>query len=169
MRRLVLGALLLVVWLMLWDGITPGSVIGGMAVVTALLLVLNPSERGGATPTFNPLAAFRLLVWFSGQFVLSNFQVARAVLAPGRFVDPRVVRVQLHHADPTLMAIVSNLSALAPGMQPVDGSDQGEFLDVHVLVAMSDEEVAGVVHRLESFVAAVLGRELNAAPGDGTA
>jgi len=170
MRRIAFGAALVVVWLLLWDDITWGQLVAGILVAVGLLVVL-PSPPGSLEPrlTVRPLPALRLLVWFSGQFVLSNFYVARAVLLPERYVHTGVVQVDLRTTSPTLTALVSNLTALTPGMQPVDGTPDGSALYVHVLSLGTEEGVRKVVHHLEKLVLAAFDRDFQPSAAGGSA
>jgi multicomponent Na+:H+ antiporter subunit E len=156
MRRLALGAVLVVVWVLLWDGITWGQVLAGVVVAAGLMLALPaPAPRpGGGGLTFRPLPALRLLAWFAWQFVLSNLSVARAVLFPRRWVRTGVLHVELRATSPTLAALVSNLTALTPGMQPVDGRPDGSAIDIHVLSLLDEDASREVVQRLEDLVLA---------------
>jgi multicomponent Na+:H+ antiporter subunit E len=104
--------------------------------------------------TFRPIPFLHLFVWFVRQFLLSNLLVARAVLFPGRWVHREVVHVELRSTSPTLAALVSNITALTPGMQPVDGRPDGSAIDVHVLSLVSEESVRDIVQRLEELVLA---------------
>jgi multisubunit Na+/H+ antiporter MnhE subunit len=156
MRRLVFGAVLVGVWVFLWEGFTWGQLVAGIAVAAALLVVLPgpPASPGTGRLTFRPLAALHLFGWFVWQFTISNLSVARAVLVPGRWVRTGVVHVELRSTSPTLAALVANITALTPGMQPVDGRPDGSAIDVHVLSLVSDDAVRRVVQRLEELVLA---------------
>lgn len=164
MRRLLFGLVLVGVWVLLWDGFTWGQVVAGVVVAAGLMLIL---PRPTPTPssdrmTFRPLPALRLLTWFIWQFLLSNFSVARAVLFPRRWVNTGVVHVELRSTSPTLAALVSNITALTPGMQPVDGRPDGSALDIHVLSLRSDDTVRRVVQRLEALVLAAFDPSVSA-------
>ena len=155
MRRLAGGAVLVVVWVLLWDDLTWGQVLAGIVVAAGLLLVLpapsRPDDRG---LTLRPIPALRLLVWFVWQLLVSIFSVARAVLFPGRWVNTGVVHVELRSCSPTLAALVSNITALTPGMQPVDGRPDGSAIDVHVLSLTDEASVQALVQHLEDLVLA---------------
>jgi multicomponent Na+:H+ antiporter subunit E len=158
MRRLALWALLVAVWVLLWDRVTVGQVLAGAAVAALVLLVLPTPPAGTVSSVpVRPVATLRLLGWFTVQFVVSNFQVARASLLPRRYVRTGVVRVELRRASPTLAALVSNLCALSPGLQPVDASGDPLTLHVHVLMLRSEEEAQAFVHHLEELVLAAFG------------
>jgi multicomponent Na+:H+ antiporter subunit E len=166
MRRLAFGVVLVAVWVLLWEGFTWGQVVAGVVVASGLLLLLptpTPSP-GAARLTLRPLPALRLLAWFVWQFLLSNLSVARAVLFPGRWVNTGVVHVELRSTSPTLAALVSNLTALTPGMQPVDGRPDGSALDIHILSLRDDDSVRRVVQRLEGLVLAAFDPSAGADP-----
>lgn len=162
MRRLALAAVLVAVWLLLWDSLSAARILSGV-VVAVVVLVLLPSagtETHGFLPV-RPLAALHLLAWFSWQFLMSNLQVVRAALLPGRWVRPGVVGVRLRTSSATLAALVSNITALTPGMQPVDGTPDAPYtISIHVLslAGTSEDEVKAIVHRLEDLVLAAFGR-----------
>jgi multicomponent Na+:H+ antiporter subunit E len=166
MRRLALGVVLVVVWLLLWDSPTWGQLAAGSAVA-AIVLALVPTGDGGSRLTIpvRPLATLHLVMWFVHQFVVSNLQVVRAALFPKRWVRPGVVRVDLHTHSTTLAALVSNITALTPGLQPVDSTMDPPTIDVHVLSLISEDDVRDMVLRLEELVLAAFG-EPSPAAGD---
>lgn len=161
MRRIVFTLVLATVWVMLWDGLTWGQVLAGLVVAVGVLAVL-PSPPPGPDSgrlTLRLLPGLRLGQWFLWQFALSNFLVARAVLFPGRWVRTGVVHVPLRATSPTLAALVSNITALTPGMQPVDSRPDGSAIDIHVLSLTSEDDVRKLVGRLEELVLAAFDRE----------
>ncbi len=171
MRRLLFGAVLVGVWVFLWEGFTWGQLAAGVAVAAALLVLLPgpPASPGAGRLTFRPLRALHLFVWFVWQFTLSNLSVARAVLIPGRWARTGVVHVELRSTSPTLAALVSNITAITPGMQPVDGRPDGSAIDVHVLSLMSEDDVRRSVQRLEELVLAAFEPSAPADPEAGSA
>lgn len=154
MKRLVLGLTLVAVWVMLWDYASLGQVVAGIVVAALLLVVMKPQATDGHDLVFSyrPLALARLGLWFGWQLVVSNIQVSRAVLFPDRYVRPGVVRVPLTTESPQLTALIANLTALSPGMQPVGTHEEPAAIDVHVLMLVSDEAVTETIHHLERLV-----------------
>jgi multicomponent Na+:H+ antiporter subunit E len=165
-RRPALAVMIVVVWVLLWDRITLGQTIAGVVVAAVLLAVLRePESDGGIDLDVKPLGLLRLLVWFGGQVALSNFQVARAVLFPGRYVRPGVIHVPLRTRSHTITALVANLTALSPGMQPVGSSEEPPSIDVHILSLRSVEDATALVVELETRVlAAFTPRDVEEAP-----
>ena len=158
MRRGPLAVLLVVVWVLLWDRLTIGQLLAGIFVAAVLLAVLRPAEGNAQVVIpFRPLALVRLGSWFARQFVASNVQVARASLFPGRYVRPGIIRVPLRVDSPQLAALVANITALSPGMQPVGGTDAPPSIDVHILSLESEEAAAAIVRKLEDLVLAAFG------------
>jgi multicomponent Na+:H+ antiporter subunit E len=160
-RRAAFAVVLAVVWVLLWDGLTWGQLLAGLVVGAALVLLLPAPPPGpdSGRLTFRPVPGLRLGAWFLWQFTLSNFYVARAVLFPGRWVHTGVVHVPLRATSPALAALVANITALTPGMQPVDTRPDGSALDVHVLSLGTEEGVRAVVGRLEDLVLAAFDRD----------
>lgn len=157
----MLGAALVAVWLLLWDSVTVGQVLAGIAVAVGMIWLL-PSQHASDDRDLvvRPLSVARLLAWFAWQFVVSNADVVRAVLFPGRWVTPDVVRVPLRTGSPTITALVSNITALTPGLQPVASSvDDPPWLEVHVLSLTDPQAVCDLVQRLEHLVARAFYRE----------
>ena len=153
MRRTALGAALVVVWLLLWDHPSWGLLVSGVAVVAIMLVALRPSASDPADRLIvRPAAVARLLVWFTWQFILSNVYVARAVLFPSRWVRAGVIRVDLHTDSPTLVALVSNATAVTPGMQPVDTESDLGAISIHVLYLTSVKDTQAVIWRLEERI-----------------
>ena len=165
MRRLALGALLVVVWLLLWDEITFNQLLAGIAIAAVLLLLLPGAPKGAARVAVRPLAVGHLALWFAGQFVISNAQVVRAVLFPRRWVRTGVVRVPLRTTSPTLAALVANTTALAPGMQPVGTEEHPFAIEVHVLSLTDVDRVEATVQRLEHLIRAAFDPDWPDTPG----
>jgi multicomponent Na+:H+ antiporter subunit E len=154
MRRAPLAAVLVVVWLLLWDEITPNQVLAGIVVSGVLLILLPGVPKGAKRLVVRPLALVRLVGWFGVQFVVSNAQVVRAVLFPRRWVRTGVVRVELRTTSPTLAALVANTTALAPGMQPVGTEERPFAIQVHVLSLTDVEQIEATVQHLERLIRA---------------
>lgn len=151
MKRLGLFALLVAVWVLLWDRVTLGQVLGGALVGGALILVLQRPASGAVVAPTRPLTLARLMLWFAGQFLTSNLQVARAALLP-RYVRPGVVRVELTTRSSQLLALVANITALTPGMQPIAIHEDPPSIDVHVLTLDAPDDARALVHHLEQLV-----------------
>ena len=83
-----------------------------------------------------PWRALVLAVAFARDLVVSNIQVARAVLAPGDGLQPRFVVVPLAAARSDLeITLVANYITLTPGTLTVDVSPDRSTLLVHALLA----------------------------------
>lgn len=160
MRYRSIAVLMVLVWVLLWDTLTLGHLLGGVVVAASLLVLLrSPHGAGGVAVPFRPVAIARLLFWFARQVIISNAQVARATLFPRRYVRPGVVRVPLRTSSVELAALIANLTALSPGMQPIDSTREPLSLDVHVLTLDSEDAARALVERLEDHVLAAFGTD----------
>jgi multicomponent Na+:H+ antiporter subunit E len=164
MRRLALGVVLVAVWLLLWDEVTWGQLVAGIAVAALLLLLLPGAPKGSAHVAVRPVAVLRLVAWFCWQFVISNAQVVRAVLFPRRWVRTGVVRVPLRTTSPTLAALVANTTALTPGMQPVGTHEDPFAIEIHVLSLTDVGHVEATVQHLEDLIRAAFDPDWPDAP-----
>lgn len=151
MSRLTLGAILVVVWVLLWGSVTPANVAGGVAVA-AVLFVVYPSELPLRPRTrIRPMPALVLGARFVADVVRSNVWLTMAVLGPKRSVRTELLQVELRVADPRILTMVVNLTALTPGAMVVraDTSGPRPQLLVHALS----------IHDPHQFAAAMLGLE----------
>lgn len=87
----------------------------------------------------NPvLYSWRLPVywlWLLGEIVKSNLEVARAVLNPGRYVDPRVIVVPMDLASAVGKVTYANSITLTPGT--VTLTLEPDSVEVHALLESS--------------------------------
>jgi multicomponent Na+:H+ antiporter subunit E len=122
---LVVG--LVVLWLLLWQSVSPLTVLTGAAtaVLVTRVFELPPVPHVGR---FRPLAAVALLLWFLGQVVVASVQVAGqafAALVPGHRPRSGVVAAQLRTRDDLVLTLAGFATSLIPGTVIVE-VDRGE-------------------------------------------
>jgi multicomponent Na+:H+ antiporter subunit E len=155
MTRVVLIVWLTVLWVALWQDISVGNVLGGLCI--ALLVVYVSGQVPPGSSVFRPIACAHLVVYFLSQLVGSTVAVARAVLAPRRFVHPEVVTVELHVTSDSLLAVVAAAITATPGTLAVDATLEPPAVTVHVLDGRDPDRVRANVGRLEALVEAAFG------------
>lgn len=159
-RWLVPTVWLLVVWLALWEGITVGIVVAGVAIALGLLVAFR-SGGGIERWTLRPIATIRFIGYFIVQFLVANVEVARAVLQPSRVVERQaIIAVPVRTSNPGILAVLTSAVSLTPGTSVVEVHSDPTVLYLHVLAFVSTEETRRSVAELESRLIRALG------PGD---
>jgi multicomponent Na+:H+ antiporter subunit E len=151
MSRLVLGAALILVWVLMWGSAAPANLLSGLIVVV-VLFAADPTPRPWLPG--RPVRPIPLLV-LVGRFVVdvvrSNVLVTYAVLGPSSAVHRKLVRVDLRVDDPTLLTLVTNMTALTPGAMVVgyEHEDGHPVVFVHVLTPLDPDRQVEAMQGLE--------------------
>lgn len=153
----VLAGLLAIVWIMLMNQLTPGTLVMGAIVgiaVTKLTSVYWP-ERPRIR---RPLLIAEYLAVFLRDIMISNLQVAWLVL----FRDPstlnsRFITVPLEVATPEAVVALAATITLTPGTLSVDVADDRRSLLVHCIdVDDVDAAIADIKQRYERRLIRIL-------------
>ncbi|KUO63147.1 MAG: cation:proton antiporter [Alphaproteobacteria bacterium BRH_c36] len=146
----LLALTLVVVWTLLFNSFTPGTIVTGIIVaisVTKFTSVYWPSD----TRVRNPREIIAYMAVFLWDIVLSNIQVARLVLfRSGDRLKSRFVTVPLDVTSPEAIVALAATITLTPGTLSVDVAADNRSIIVHCLdVDDPDALVAGIKERYE--------------------
>lgn len=130
--RLPLRLWLLALWAALWESLSPGTLLGGLAVVTLLLLAF-PQPTGEPPEHVRPWEVVRFAGYFVRHLVLSTARVARDVLTPHTTRPKGVVALPVTDHSPGLITLLANTISLTPGTLTVEVQRDPDVLFVHVL------------------------------------
>ena len=154
MKRLVsslpLSALLFVVWLLLNQSVSPGTLLMG-AVLAVLVPLGTKSLRPGSVTMRKPLVAFKLWAIVMRDFVRSNIRVATLILTRRpRDIPSGFLQVPLDMRDPHALALLAMILCLTPGTAWAEVSRDRSMLLLHVFeIVDADAMVAMVKERYE--------------------
>ena len=154
MKRLVsslpLSALLFVVWLLLNQSVSPGTLLMG-AVLAVLVPLGTKSLRPGSVTMRKPLVAFKLWAIVMRDFVRSNIRVATLILTRRpRDIPSGFLQVPLDMRDPHALALLAMILCLTPGTAWAEVSLDRSVLLLHVFeIDDADAMVAMVKERYE--------------------
>lgn len=128
----VLSALLALIWIVLNQSLSPGTLV--LAIVLGIALgrvfgMLNPPRAR----IRNPAAAARLLFRVIGDIVRSNLAVARLVLWGHRDVQSGFVAIPLTLTDQYGLAVLACIITSTPGTVWVSYDPPTNQLLIHVL------------------------------------
>ena len=154
MKRLVsslpLSALLFVVWLLLNQSVSPGTLLMG-AVLAVLVPLGTKSLRPGSVTMRKPLLAFKLWAIVMRDFVRSNIRVATLILTRRpRDIPSGFLLVPLDMRDPHALALLAMILCLTPGTAWAEVSRDRSMLLLHVFeIVDADAMVAMIKQRYE--------------------
>lgn len=137
----IMSFVLLVIWLMLWQSLSPLQIIMGLILATLLpqTLVLLDEEPSRAK---KPLVIIKLFFVVLFDIAVSNYNVARVVLA-GResAVDTGFVNIPLELRDRYGLAVLATIITATPGTFWAAYNRRTNVLTIHVF-ELKDEEVS---------------------------
>ena len=147
---LPLTALLFVVWLLLNQSVSPGTLL--MGAVLAVLVPLGTQGLRPASVTMRkPLVAFKLWAIVMRDFVRSNIRVATLILTRRpRDIPSGFLQVPLDMRDPHALALLAMILCLTPGTAWAEVSRDRSMLLLHVFeIVDADAMVAMIKQRYE--------------------
>ena len=147
---LPLTALLFVVWLLLNQSVSPGTLLMG-AVLAVLVPLCTKGLRPGSVTMRKPLLAFKLWAIVMRDFVRSNIRVATLILTRRpRDIPSGFVQIPLDMRDPHALALLAMILCLTPGTAWAEVSLDRSVLLLHVFeIDDADAMVAMVKRRYE--------------------
>jgi multicomponent K+:H+ antiporter subunit E len=145
-----LSVLLVVMWMVMVNDLTFGTLFLGLVVGWAVPIFTAPWWPGRPKVRFGPAFAYLgLVIW---DIVVANFQVAAIILfKPTRDLRPAWLTIPLDLATPEAITVFAGTISLTPGTVSADVSACGHYLLVHALHAPDPAaEVAKVKARYEA-------------------
>ncbi len=154
MRRLLphpgLSALLVVMWMVMVNDLTFGTLFLALVVGVAVPLFTAPWWPGRPKLRFLPALSYAgVVLW---DIVIANFEVAAIILfKPSRDLRPAWLTVPLELSSPEAITVFAGTISLTPGTVSADVSACGRYLLVHALHAPDPAaEIAKVKARYEA-------------------
>lgn len=157
--RVLQGAWLTVMWLLLWGDLSLANVLSGAAVAAAVVVGFRVGPPADDRLVLRPLATLRLAGWFAVALVRSNLAVARQVVTP----TPRggirtaIVACPLSTRSRRLTTVIANAITLTPGTMTVEVRGDPATLFVHVMSFDSVPATRRSVSDLEARVVRAFG------------
>lgn len=149
---LVVGAVAVAIWILLWGELSVANLLSG-AAMAALLLIAFPMDHDitAVRHRVRPLAIVRLAAFFVVDVVRSTLVTAIDVLRPRTQVRTGIVACPLRVRNDGLVTFLANLIALSPGTMPIDVAYDPHVIYVHSLRGDDPEAVRTFVTRLEQL------------------
>lgn len=146
-----LSVMLVLVWMLLFNSVSAGVVLVGIAVGVIVPLVTAPFWRDKPKLRFG-WAMVEYLAVVIHDIVIANFQVAWLILfRPDEKLRSRWLVIPLDVRQPEAITSLAGTISLTPGTVSADVSADGRALLVHVLDTADEEaEIARIKARYES-------------------
>lgn len=146
----LLSLTLFIVWLLLMNSISPGSILFAL-----LLAVLVPLFSQAFWPEplriRRPLLLIRYGLRLLWDIVIANLHVARLILGPTARLRPAFIRMPIELRDEFAITLLASAVSLTPGTVAADISVDRRTLLIHALdVDDSDALVAQIKQRYET-------------------
>ena len=136
----IASAILLVLWLVLNQTLSPGHILLGTAIALIGGWALAALELPNARPS-RPTAAFRLAALVFADIVRSNIAVARIILGLARRRwSSGFVEIPLELRNPYGLAALACIITSTPGTLWVDFNETSGTLTIHVLDLVDEDE-----------------------------
>jgi multicomponent Na+:H+ antiporter subunit E len=136
---------LTVVWVALWGQISPATILGGLVVAAAVMLLL-PLPRVQVRGRVHPLSLLELVVVILWYAVVSSIQVAWLAVRPKKPPTTGVLRVRTKIKSDMVLVLFADVLNLTPGTMVLEIDLLHRSLHVHVL-DLSDDKAVTAFHR----------------------
>ncbi len=130
--QLLLNIFIAFTWMFLGNSYTVSSFFGGYLIGLLMLFTLRRFFPRRFY-LLNVIAAFKLLLIFIRELILSNIQIFKIILRPKLDIKPGIFALPTELKTDWEIAILSNLITLTPGTLVVDISDDRKLLYVHAM------------------------------------
>jgi multicomponent Na+:H+ antiporter subunit E len=154
---LVHAAVLVGLWLLLWDRFTVANLLSGIIVAVVLLIGFPIPRQRERWYTIRPVATARFVAHTVRKMAEANVWLTREVLSRRSRIRTGVVATPLDGCSPELLTFLASVIALSPGTMVVEATASPPVLYLHVLDLRSIDEVREDVHRLESLAVHAFG------------
>ncbi|MFT0546795.1 Na+/H+ antiporter subunit E [Allopusillimonas ginsengisoli] len=134
-NALVLPSLLLALWILLNDSVSPGNIAIGAVLALGLSWALHASRlRPLHARPRHPLVILKLALHVAIDIARSNVAVARIIIL-GRHANasPGFISIPLRIKDPHALAALACIVTYTPGTVWADYSEEHNLLTLHVL------------------------------------
>lgn len=140
-NRIVTGAALVAVWVLLWGTLSWGNVVGGL-IAAAIVVTFFPLPPVTFAGRIRPLGLVTFAARFLADLVVASAHIAALAFRFGHVPRSAVVAVPLRVGSDLNMTLMAAAISLVPGSLIVEADRASGTLYVHVLGVRSVREAA---------------------------
>jgi monovalent cation/proton antiporter MnhG/PhaG subunit len=157
----LLALWLFVVWVAAFGSLAPNVVVSGVVVALGIAFAYRLFAPRWPRALLHPVAAWRFVVYFMGQLVVSTWDVILALRLPPDRIRPAVLEVPLRAVNRSEVTLLMNSLSFTPGTVALELHER--HLYVHVLDARDPERIVRDIITMEDKIIAALGGDPSAA------
>lgn len=137
---------LTLVWVLLWGSFTPLTLVGGVVVAVAVVLVFPVGPVDRHLP-LRPLALLGLTAFLARDLVASSFEVSRETLRRGPRSRGAILELPLASTSDRVVALIAGAYTLSPGTLVLQIDHVRSRWYIYVLGPRDAREVERARHR----------------------
>ncbi len=151
----LLAVWLFVGWIAAFGSLAPPIVLSGAVVATGIAYAFRGLAPRWPRALVHPVAAWRFLVYFSGQMAVSTWDVITALRLRPDQIRPAILEVPLRVRTRNEVTLLMNSLSFTPGTVALELHDH--HLYVHVLDARDPDAIVRDIATMESMIIAAFG------------
>lgn len=151
--QVVLNTIIAIMWAVLWNSYTGVDFLLGYIVGIFILFVLRRFLRFDFYMR-RVFAAFKLIVLFIKELIMSNIDVVKVLLSPKLNIEPGIIEVPTQLKSDWELTLLASLISLTPGTLSMDFSEDKKSIFVHSIHVPDKEEMIREIH--ETFEKAIM-------------
>lgn len=139
--QILINFFLAFIWMFLTGSFTTYGFLIGYIIGLLVIFMMRRFFRESGTNFYftRVIKLFKLLLIFSRELVMANFEVLRLVLSPKLAIQPGIFRYETSLKSGWKISLLSMLISLTPGTLVVQVSQDSKILYIHAL-HMPDKE-----------------------------
>ncbi len=149
MKKLIphpgLSALLLIIWLLVNNTISPGHILLGGSLAT-LIPYFTSAFSPGEIRIAHSMLFIKYLVRLVWDILVANLQVALWIIQPNKKLQPVFLRYKLTLESPLAITVLANTISLTPGTVSCDVTSDNRHILIHSLHTEDPESVLRQIH-----------------------
>ena len=140
-----LTCVLLVCWVLLMNDVSPGNLLLGFVLGTAIAFAVGEGLWLAPVRFGRPWLLLRLFAHVLYDIIVANLEVALLVLGPTKRLRPAFIEVPLDSTHEIALAALISIVSLSPGTLCAELSDDRTRLVVHVLHLQDEAALVALI------------------------
>jgi multicomponent Na+:H+ antiporter subunit E len=151
--QILLNVLIAIIWAFLQNSYTGVDILIGYVIGLAILYALR-RFMGFDFYMRRVIAFFKLILLFSKELVLANWDVIKIVLSPKMNIQPGIIAVPTVLKTDWEITLLASLISLTPGTLTMDFSEDSKILYIHSIHVPDKEAMIKQIH--DTFEKAIM-------------